>query len=179
MSEVFIFEDAIKDCQSYLFGFILSAIPNKEDAKDILQKTNFILCQKQNQFDPNKGTFLSWARQISKFQIMGHRTSHARSRICFCNELAETLMDEQFCDMEYRIKKRALRQCLVNLPPHQKFISELRYKQQLSLKEVALACNRPIGAVSATLHRIRQSIKTCIDFEYRQAELEIEKETYN
>ena len=179
MSEVFIFEEAITDSQSYLFGFIFSAVPNKEDTKDILQKTNFILCQKQNEFDSNKGTFISWAMQIARFQIMAHRTTHARSRIYFCNELAETLMDEQFCDIEHRIKKRALKQCLSKLPPHQKSISDLRYKQQLTLKEISLACKRPIGAVSATLHRIRESIKTCIDTEYKRAELEIEQETYN
>ena len=40
--------------QKSLYAFILSMIPNKSEAEDILQETNLILCQKAGEYDPSK-----------------------------------------------------------------------------------------------------------------------------
>ena len=50
--------------QKSLYAFILSMIPNKSEAEDILQETNLILCQKALEYDPSKH-FQGWAFKIS------------------------------------------------------------------------------------------------------------------
>lgn len=161
------FDLEIKKIQPFLYSYIFSLCPHKQDAEDILQKTNLILCKKQDEIDEFK-SFKAWAFKIAKFQVMGHRTSHARSKICFSNELTEQLADQSIDCHELSLKKQALNECYKKLPPHMSMIAELRYKKNLSLKEISSTTARPIGSVSATMFRIRESLSKCIHEEYRK-----------
>lgn len=166
------FNKLITDVQSQLFSFIFSLVPHKEDAEDILQKTNLILCEKQETFDPNVASFKTWSFQIARYQVMGHNTRHSRSKISFSSELTETLADDIIDNDTPVIQKKALDKCYAKLPEHMHKIAELRFKRDLSMKEISLCINRPVGSVSATLHRIRQHLMGCIKDAYIEAEQE-------
>ena len=167
-----IFNELLNELQLPLFSFIFGMIPHKQDAEDILQKTNLILVEKQNEFDPKKGSFKTWAFQIARYQIMAHRTLHARSKICFSNELAEVMADESIDYETPQIQRNALNKCYKKLPEHMKKIAELRFKRDLSYKQISASVNRPVSAISATLTRVRGHIMGCIKQAYREAELE-------
>lgn len=167
-----IFDELLHDTQFSLFQFILSLIPHKQDAEDVLQKTNLILIEKQEKFDPKKGSFQTWAFSIARYQVMRHKTQHARSKICFSNELTEILAEEAIDYDTPQIQKNALNKCYKKLPEHMQKIAELRFKRDLTMKEISLCVNRPVGSISATLTRIRQNILKCIGEAYRQAEQE-------
>lgn len=164
----------LQDSQRDMFNFIFSLIPHKQDAEDILQKTNLILCQKQDQFDPKKASFKTWAFKIARYQVLAHKTIHSRSKICFSNELTETLADQAVDHKASFIKQEALKKCYKKLPEHMREIAELRFKRELSMKEISASIKRPIGSVSATLTRIRSNIMGCI----KDAYIEAEKEFY-
>jgi len=166
------FNHLLTDIQPQLFSFIFSLIHHKEDAEDVLQKTNLILCAKQEEFNPHLASFRTWALQVARYQVMGHRTRHARSKISFSNEITELLADEAIDYDTPQIQRNALNKCYNKLPKHMKKIAELRFKRDLTMKEISLCLNRPIGAVSATIHRIRQNILNCIKSAYREAENE-------
>lgn len=170
-----IFNELLNEIQLPLFKFIFGLLPHKQDAEDVLQKTNLILCEKQEEFDPKLGNFKGWAYKIARYQVMAHRTLHARSKICFSNELTEILADEAIDYDTPQIQRNALNKCYKKLPEHQHKIAELRFKRDLTMKEISLCVNRPIGAVSATLARIRQNILGCI----KDAYVEAEQEFYN
>ena len=70
--------------QRSLYAYILSLLPNRSDAEDILQETNLILCKKAKDYDPD-GHFQGWAFRIARFQIMAHMTKARRSKISFSN----------------------------------------------------------------------------------------------
>lgn len=167
-----IFNELLSEIQLPLFKFIFSLHPHKADAEDILQKTNLILLEKQEEYDPKLGHFKGWAYKIARYQVMAHRTSHARSKICLSNELTEILADEAIDYDTSHIKRNALNKCYKKLPEHMKKIAELRFKRDLSMKEISLSVNRPMGSISATLTRIRENILKCIGEAYREAELE-------
>ena len=169
------FEQLLKSVQSKLFGYILAVIPNRHDAEDILQQTNVILCKKQEEYDSNKAEFHTWAYNIARYQIMAHRTKHARSKICFSNELTEALAFESIDYETPHIKQKALNKCYKKLPDHMQKIAELRFKRDLSMKEISLCVKRPLGSISATLCRIRSNIMGCI----KDAYIEAEQEFYN
>jgi RNA polymerase sigma-70 factor (ECF subfamily) len=166
------FEKNLSTLQQSLYSFIFSVIPHKQDAEDVLQSTNLAICKNSDRFDPEKGSFSSWAFAVARYQILGHRTKHARSRLCFSNELTETLVCEYNPDKEVNLElqKTTLDSCLQKLPDHMKSIAFLRFKKDLSMKEISQATSRPIGSVSATLFRIRANISNCFRAEYDRVE---------
>ena len=166
------FEQLLKSVQSKLFGYILAVIPNRHDAEDVLQQTNVILCKKQEEYEPNRAEFHSWAYNIARYQIMAHRTKHARSKICFSNELTEALAFESIDYETPHIKLKALNKCYKKLPDHMQTIAKLRFKKGLSMKEISLCVKRPLGSISATLSRVRSNIMGGIKTAYIEAEQE-------
>ena len=124
-----IFDELLNEIQLSLFQFIFSLVPHKQDAEDILQKTNLILLQNQEEFDPKLGSFKTWSYNIARYQVMAHRTIHSRSRICFSNELTEVLADESIDYETPQIQENALNKCYKKLPEHMKKIAELRFKR--------------------------------------------------
>lgn len=170
------FNKLITDIQPQLFSFIFSLVPHKQDAEDVLQKTNLILCEKQETFNPELGSFKTWSFKIARYQVMAHRTLHSRSKICFSNELTEVLADEAMDYETPKIKKNALDKCYNRLPKHMKRIAELRFKKELTMKEISVCTKRPVGAVSATLFRIRENILGCINEAFKEAEEEYDRE---
>lgn len=167
------FDIEIKKIQPLLYSYIFSLCHHKHDSEDILQKTNLILCEKQNQIDASK-SFRAWAYKIAKFQVMAHRTKAARSKICFSNDLTEQLADEFVDHNKLALQREALNACYSKLPNHMSTIAELRYKKELSLNEISKITKRSLGSVSATMYRIRSNIKNCIDAEYNKALIESE-----
>ena len=166
------FEELLKDTQLSLYKFIFSLLPHKQDAEDVLQKTNLILFQKQKSFDAGLGSFMNWSFSIATFQVMAHKTKSARSKICLSNELTEVLASESIDYDTPQIRMNALNKCYNKLPQHMRKIAELRFKRDLSIKEISLCLGIPLGSVSPTLNRIRSNIMGCINTAYEEAEKE-------
>lgn len=154
----FDFEIELEKIQSCLYSFIRSLIHNPQDSKDVLQETNLIICKNQNQFDPKVGKLKTWAFKIARFQVMGFITKSKRSKLTFCNELAETLIDEFIENEPNDETQKALEISYKELPDHMSEIAHLRFKKNKTLKEISKQVNRPIGSVSATLFRIRENL---------------------
>ena len=89
--------------------------------------------------------------------------------------MTEVLADEAIDYNTPQIQQNALNKCYKKLPEHMQKIAELRFKRDLTMKEISLCVKRPVGAVSATIYRIRQNIHNCINDAYEEAE----KEFYN
>ena len=157
----FEFSQKLVGVQRNLYSFILCLLPNRSDAEDVLQETNLILCQKSKEYDP-EGNFRSWAFNIARYQVLAHLTKRKRSKIYFSNELVETLASEEFDARKHQLSQRALQICYDLLPAHMREISRMRFKEDLSMKDISKAMSRPIGAISGTLFRIRQNLIQCV-----------------
>lgn len=169
----FEFSQNLVGLQKNLYSFILSLLPNRSDAEDVLQETNLILCQKSKEYDP-EGNFRSWAFNIARYQVLGHLTKRKRSKLYFSNELVETLASEEFDTHKHQLTQRALQTCYDLLPSHMSEIARMRFKEDLSMKEISKAIRRPVGAVSGTLFRIRQNLIQCVRLKIPQLEAESE-----
>ena len=169
----FDFSQKLVRIQRALYSYILCLLPNRTDAEDVLQETNLVLCKKFNEYD-EKGNFQAWAFRIAKFQVMAHLTKNRRSKICFSNELVETLAEEEFDHSQLKLSQKALQLCYEELPLHMKDIARLRFKDEAPLKEICKKVGRPMGSVSATLHRIRGHLLQCV--KQKLPALEVESE---
>lgn len=159
--------------QRPLYAYILSLLPNRSDAEDILQETNLILCRKADEYDPNKH-FQGWAFRIARYQIMAHMTKAKRSKISFSNELVDAMAEEDFDASTIQVTQRALQICYDLLPKHMRAIARLRFKDEKNLKDISELVNRPLGSVSATLHRIRQNLAACVKQKMPSIEAELD-----
>ena len=119
--------------QKSLYAFILSLIPNRSEAEDVLQETNLILCQKAGEYDHN-GHFQAWAFKIARYQVMKHTTKRKRSKICFSNDIVENVAAEEFDSKRVVLIQKALSICYELLPKEMCFIAKLRFKKKKVLK---------------------------------------------
>ena len=58
--------------------------------------------------------------------------------------------------------QKALAICYELLPKSMQLIANLRFKQDESLKFISKSVNRPLGAISSTLYRVRQKLVDCV-----------------
>ena len=157
----FDFSRKLTALQRSLYAYILTLLPNRADAEDVLQETNLILCRKANEYDP-EGHFQGWAFQIARYQVMAQITKNKRNRLNFSTEIVETLAAEEFDSKHMVLSQKALQLCYDLLPEHMKKIARLRFREESNLKDISAKVGRPLGSVSATLHRIRINLTDCV-----------------
>ena len=140
----FDFSRKLSGLQRSLYAYILTLLPNRTDAEDVLQDTNLILCRKASEYDP-KGHFQGWAFQIARYQVMAHITKSKRSRLQFSNEIIEALAAEELDTKRIALNQKALQLCYDLLPDHMKRIAQLRFREDSQLKDIAKKVGRPLG----------------------------------
>jgi len=169
----FDFSTKLTALQRPLYAYILTLLPNRTEAEDILQETNLILCRKANEYDP-QGHFQAWAFNIARYQVMGHISKFKRSKLYFSPDLIDNLAEESVDLKEMDLSRKALQICYELLPKHMKAMARLRFREDKSLLEISKALKRPMGSVSATLHRIRINLITCVKDKIPAVEAELD-----
>lgn len=148
--------------QRTLYLFILAQVGNAHSAEEILQETNLVIWSKMDRFEPDS-SFLSWARQIAKFEILKHRQRFRRDRLTFSEEFLSLVADEviqQTSELERR--RDALQSCLEKLQASDRQLIEQRYQPGNTGKNIANQVGRPANSVYQSLGRIRKSLLDCI-----------------
>jgi len=147
--------------QAALHRYILSLLPDRSLADDVLQETNLVLWRKAADYDPSQ-PFLAWAFGIARFQVMAARRDLGRDRHVFNDQLVNLLADEHSSDHSNAPLHEVLENCLGRLPDHQRELILARYEPGASVKDLAKARSQTPGAVSVLLLRIRKLLEDCI-----------------
>ena len=94
---------------------------------------------------------------------MAYLTKNKRNRLSFNSEMMEDMMDqaEVCCKQNQRLQKEALESCYKDLPEHMAVMADLWYKKNKNMKQISKITGRTMGAVSATLYRMRQNLIKC------------------
>lgn len=148
--------------QTSLYAYILSLVPDRNAAEDILQETNLTLWEKAQQFEP-RSDFLAWATTIARFKALHARRDYARDRHQFSPAVAERLadrMDQKIGAIDTR--RRALRDCLAKLPDNDQRMLAQRYHTEGSVQRLAAQTGRTASAVSQKLYRLRAILMECV-----------------
>lgn len=156
------FVRALVDCQRSLYSYIWKLLPDTDGAKDVLQKTNLLLLEKQHEF-PEIENFGGWAARHAYYQVLAYRKTRQRDRHCFNDELVHILAQERHSDVTDQDEAlRALGSCLKKLGPFDRSLVEQRYASNLPLGKIAQSLKRTPGSVANSLYRIRQVLMECI-----------------
>ena len=115
-----------------------------------------------HQFVPGT-SFLSWARQIARFEILKHRQRFRRDKLTFSDEFVAAVAEEVDAQSETQDRRRdALQVCLEKLQPGDRELIQRRYQPGLSGKDLADHLGRPANSVYQSLGRIRKALLDCI-----------------
>ncbi len=156
------FVQHLTNCQPRLYAYILSLLPNRNDANDVLQETNLVLWHKSEEFI--EGTnFLAWAFKIARYKVLAHFRDRHRDRHVFDDQLFAQLADEAaHRTADGKSQARRLRDCIRELSPHHRELIRQRYAKNGSIQEMARRLGRSAAVISVTLSRIRHRLVECV-----------------
>ena len=144
--------------------YVQSLLPGDSSAPDVTQQANTKIWEKRADFELGTN-FKAWAFAIARFEVLNYRKQQARdSRLLFSDELEEIIaaeMEEQVEDFEQR--QGALRLCLEKLKPKDRDLIRNRYFERTPLKDYAERIGRSPGGLKVTLHRLRNTLRVCIE----------------
>ncbi|NNE90378.1 MAG: sigma-70 family RNA polymerase sigma factor [Verrucomicrobiales bacterium] len=152
-----------------LLRYVMSLVPNRTEAQDIVQDAARSLWQKADQYDPSR-PFGPWARRFAHFEVLKHRKKQSIKRKYFADELIEELaVDRVELEPELGPKREALAFCLNKLDgPSRELIVE-RFGKERSLKDIAASQNRTPNALYLVMHRLRQKLFECVSRRLRES----------
>ena len=167
-------EDVLELCSKYqrrLYLYILSMLPNRADAEDVLQNTNVVVWQKLAQFQPGTD-FRAWVFQICYYEVCKFRSRNRRAGLNFSPEL----LDELSVEYDRRenlleIRQEALPDCVQQLAVADRELLDAVYGRGTDVTCLAEQMGREPTSVYRSLRRIRQWLHDCIE---RAARKEVE-----
>ncbi|MBI9018001.1 MAG: sigma-70 family RNA polymerase sigma factor [Phycisphaerae bacterium] len=145
-----------------IYGYILSVVPNKSLADDILQETITIMWQKFENFRP-ESDFVSWGIAIARFRVMTHRSKQKREAN-YLNEHAIELLNEQAYEYMQDVDDRLviLRECVKKLEKDQRELLHQRYDQETPVKSISQKMGSSTKTIYKTLSRIQDILLRCV-----------------
>ena len=149
--------------QPKVANLISAAVPDFQQAEDILQNVALTCLRKFGEYDERR-PFVAWALGVARREVLASQRKHARSFLCFRSDLLEQLAE--VCEEmvpELDMRTRALRECLKLLDGRASKAVQLRYEQALRLDDVASKLEiKPLNA-RVLLSRIRSSLRDCVE----------------
>jgi RNA polymerase sigma-70 factor (ECF subfamily) len=156
--------------QPRIFLFILSLVPNRADAEDVLSETSLVLWRKFHEFRPGTD-FRAWAFEVASRRAKGfwekNRRHEFRPSDDFLDRIAEAsipMLDD------HQTRLEALDRCRAKLRPPDQDLLQRRYQRGATAASVAAEVGRSEGAVHKAVARIRQALLDCISKTLAQGE---------
>ena len=150
--------------------YVLTKVPNRADAHDIVQECSVALWVKFETYDSSR-PFVGWALGFLRLEVLKFlRKSQKRTQLS--ERAAEVLMESEAQDeQDEESIKKYLTVCLEQLPDHQRSIIDGYYHQEYSVEELAARHHRTDQAIYKALQRIRASLQLCIEGQIRMSRL--------
>ncbi len=145
-----------------ILRFVLTLVPDRHQAEDVVQETARVLWEKFAAYDPGR-PFWPWARQIAYYEVLKFRKRRATAPHFFSDDLVETLAQERAQQEDLLEERReALRRCLEALPGEDRQLLSQRYGDNLAVEEMARRLGKSSNALYILMHRIRQKLAHCV-----------------
>ncbi len=145
-----------------LLMYIMTFVPRRDDAEEILQRTATSLWQKWNEYNPELD-FLPWAMRFTYFEILNFRKELARERLIFDVDVLDSLnATRQTLESSFDCQRDALRECLKQVDPVGISLLRRRYCDTESVSSLAEESGKTVKALYRKLDRLRELISRCV-----------------
>jgi RNA polymerase sigma-70 factor (ECF subfamily) len=149
--------------QGRIFRFLMTLVPNRQDAEDLFQQTCITLWRSREKYEPSAGEFASWACAIAHNHVRNFRRKETTRRNVLSEEITRTLIETRAAHSSLLDEwHRALSQCLERLTPHQRDIVQDCYGGDGRIKDAAGGSGRTPNALYKILRNIRGLLHDCI-----------------
>ncbi len=146
-----------------IHGFILTMVPNRTDAEDILQNTVMQMWERFEDFQPGTN-FQAWALTLAKYQVLTHRKKNQRSKIRFSENTLDLLAEESvWVSQQVNDRHEALQICMKKLTSKDRDLLNLKFNSSYSVKQLAHKMEVSINVIYRQLSRVKGLLLDCID----------------
>ena len=145
-----------------ILRYIMTLIPRRDDAEEILQRTAAALWEHFPQYDRTR-PFLPWALRFAYFEVLNFRKEMARDRLVFREDVLALIVEtRQQIEPELDARRAALRRCLERLAPEDLTLLRRRYCDVSSVGALAEEAGKTAKALYRRLDRIRELVWDCV-----------------
>ena len=149
--------------QRRLFGYIVTLLPNFDDAEDAFQETCLRIWAKSAQYDPNRD-FLAWACGFAKNVVREIRQKKYRGHALLSERAMEDLAETRFrAAATLEVWQSKLSECLDRLPQPQRELIAQCYAGNEAIEAVAEHIHTTRDALYMRLMRIRRRLADCLE----------------
>jgi RNA polymerase sigma-70 factor, ECF subfamily len=149
--------------QKDVFAYILTLIPDRNDAADVYQQTCLELLEKQSQFDPRR-EFFPWACGFALNEVRRFRRSHYRERMQLDDAVIESLASVQVKSAgQIDSQLDMLMDCLKSLPVDKRETLMRCYSHHGAIKDLAARLGLDTNTLYKRLERTRRLLIECME----------------
>ncbi|MFO0821628.1 MAG: sigma-70 family RNA polymerase sigma factor [Gemmataceae bacterium] len=147
-----------------LYAYILTLLPHRADADDVLQETSLVMWDK---FDANAppAEFLAWGRRVAYNKVLDFykKTQRARARLSqvFLDRMSEVAA-QQAEELRLDERRDALAGCLEKLPERDRELLTRRFAEGATTQSTSEQLGRSVEAVYKALAKLRQALFNCV-----------------
>jgi RNA polymerase sigma-70 factor (ECF subfamily) len=147
-----------------VYAYILTLLPNRADADDVLQDASLVMWDK---FDPRRppDDFAAWGCRIAYFKILDFFKKSQRCRVRFSQPMLERLAEsavEHTCTLQLDARREALAGCIDKLTARDRNLLARRFADGATTQSAAAQVGRSVEAVYKALAKIRLALFECV-----------------
>lgn len=157
--------------QRRINSYVLSLVPNMNDADDIMQETITVLWRKFDQFQVGTN-FASWGMKVAYYCVLDFRKKKAKDKLVFSDDLLDQIHDTSLTKQNDAAQRMEhIRLCIRKLQPNDQGLLKARYELGRSVQNLAAHLNRSTQYVYKHLARIHHALHRCVKRASREVEL--------
>jgi RNA polymerase sigma-70 factor (ECF subfamily) len=157
--------------QRRINSYILSVVPNFNDADDIMQETISVMWRKFDGFQIGTD-FAGWGLKVAHYCILDYRKKKSKDRLVFSDRIFQQINEianETPDDTDDRI--RHLRNCIEKLQSADQRLLKARYELNCNANGLAVQLDRSVQYVYKHLARIHHALNLCLKRAFREEEI--------
>jgi RNA polymerase sigma-70 factor (ECF subfamily) len=151
--------------QGRIFAYILTLLPHRDDAEDVMQEASAFMWDKFDERNPPED-FVAWGCRIAYFRIKEYRRKHRRQRVTFSDEILEQLsgiMVEEPTALRLDERFEALAHCLGKLDRRDRELLVERLEEGATTLSTAERAGRSVDAVYKAMAKVRRALYECVE----------------
>ena len=149
--------------QKDVFAYILTLVPDRNDAADVYQQTCLALLEKQAEYDRRR-EFFPWACGFALNEVRRFRRAHYRERMQLDDAVIESLASVQFKSAnQIESQLDLLMDCFASLPADKQETLMQCYTHHGGMKDLAARLALDPNTLYKRLERIRKILLECME----------------
>lgn len=150
--------------QHRLYAYILTLLPHRADADDVLQEASLTMWDKFDATAPPM-EFLAWARKTAYHKVLDFykKSGRAQARLSqvFVERLA-AVAAERAESLQLDARREALAGCVEKLPPKDRELLTRRFADGATTQSTSEQLGRSVDSVYKSLAKVRGVLLQCI-----------------